>query len=95
MARPSSKRSHDPLNTDRSGPASAAPGDTIELFLCGDVMLGRGIDQILPNPVDPVLRESYVRSAREYVRLAERAHGRIPRKVGFDHVRGDALPARI
>ena len=35
--------------------------DLIRLFLCGDVMTGRGIDQILPYPNDPAL---YRRRAR-------------------------------
>ncbi len=26
---------------------------TIMLFLCGDVMTGRGIDQVLPHPSQP------------------------------------------
>jgi len=26
---------------------------TITLFLCGDVMTGRGIDQVLPHPGNP------------------------------------------
>ena len=37
--------------------------DSITLFLCGDVMLGRGIDQILPHPSAPVLHEPYARGA--------------------------------
>ena len=45
------------------------PG-TIRLFLAGDVMLGRGIDQILPHPGDPTLFEDYVKTAEDYVRLA-------------------------
>ena len=45
--------------------------DSITLFLCGDVMLGRGIDQILPHPSSPVLHEPYVRDARRYLELAE------------------------
>ncbi|MBI1916180.1 MAG: CapA family protein [Planctomycetes bacterium] len=61
------------------------------LFLCGDVMTGRGIDQVLSHPGNPVLHEAYVRDAREYVRLAERAHGPIPRPVDFAYVWGDAL----
>jgi poly-gamma-glutamate synthesis protein (capsule biosynthesis protein) len=61
------------------------------LFLCGDVMTGRGIDQVLPHPVEPTLHESYVTSARDYVALAERASGRIPRPAAFDYVWGDAL----
>lgn len=63
----------------------------VTLFVCGDVMLGRGIDQILPHPGDPILYEHYVGSAVDYVRLAERAHGPIPSPVPFDYVWGDAL----
>ena len=63
----------------------------MRLFLCGDVMTGRGIDQALPNPVNPVLYEPYVRDAREYVALAERAHGAIPRPLSFDYIWGDAI----
>jgi poly-gamma-glutamate capsule biosynthesis protein CapA/YwtB (metallophosphatase superfamily) len=66
-------------------------GDQITLFLAGDVMLGRGIDQILPHPSDPALKEDYVRSATTYVGLAERAHGPIPRPVDLAYVWGDAL----
>lgn len=29
----------------------------IKLFLCGDVMLGRGVDQILKHHVDPRIFE--------------------------------------
>ena len=61
------------------------------IFFCGDVMLGRGIDQILPCPGNTVLYESYVRDAREYVALAEAANGPIPRPVDFAYVWGDAL----
>lgn len=49
----------------------------------GDVMLGRGVDQILPHPGDPELRESYVRDARRYVDLAERSCGPIHRPVDW------------
>lgn len=63
------------------------------LFLCGDVMLGRGVDQILPHPSQPRLYEEYVSSAVGYVRLAEALTGPIPRRVGPDYVWGDALPA--
>jgi len=65
--------------------------EPIRMFLCGDVMTGRGIDQVLPHPGDPALYESYVRDAREYAQLAEFAHGPIPRPVGFDYIWGDAL----
>lgn len=63
----------------------------ISIFMCGDVMTGRGIDQVLPCPGDPHIHEPYVRDARRYVELAEIAHGPIPRPVGFAHIWGDAL----
>jgi poly-gamma-glutamate capsule biosynthesis protein CapA/YwtB (metallophosphatase superfamily) len=63
----------------------------ITLFVCGDVMLGRGVDQILPHPGDPELRERYIRDAREYVGLAEAANGPIPRPVDSSWPWGDAL----
>ncbi|NUP39578.1 MAG: CapA family protein [Streptomyces sp.] len=53
----------------------------VTLFLCGDVMLGRGVDQILPNPGDPELREACVSDARSYVRMAEAVGGTIPAPV--------------
>jgi poly-gamma-glutamate capsule biosynthesis protein CapA/YwtB (metallophosphatase superfamily) len=61
------------------------------IFFCGDVMTGRGIDQILPYPGNPVLYESYVRDAREYVAIAEAVNGPIPRPVDFAYIWGDAL----
>lgn len=64
---------------------------SIKLFLCGDVMLGRGIDQILANSGDPRLYERYVRSAATYVELAERINGPVPRMVEDAYVWGDAL----
>ncbi|MGZ3390408.1 MAG: CapA family protein [Isosphaeraceae bacterium] len=67
------------------------PKVVITIFLCGDVMLGRGIDQILPHPGDPTLHEPYVRSARTYVQIAEEKNGPIKRPVDFDYIWGDAL----
>ncbi|MGC0373281.1 poly-gamma-glutamate capsule biosynthesis protein CapA/YwtB (metallophosphatase superfamily) [Streptomyces sp. SAI-229] len=64
---------------------------TVTLFLCGDVMLGRGIDQILPHPGDPALREDFVRDARGYVELAEAVSGPVPRPVPFSWPWGRAL----
>lgn len=66
-------------------------GTTLTLLLCGDVMLGRGIDQLLPHPGDPTLCEPYVRDAAEYVALAERVSGPIPRPVDDAWPWGDAL----
>ena len=63
----------------------------VTLFLCGDVMTGRGIDQVLPHPSAPQLYEPYIRSARDYVKIAERANGRIPKPVRYDYVWGDVL----
>ncbi|MFJ3583075.1 CapA family protein [Streptomyces sp. NPDC090127] len=65
--------------------------DLVRLFLCGDVMLGRGVDQILPHPGDPALRERYVHDARAYVALAEEANGPIPHRVDFAYPWGAAL----
>jgi len=65
----------------------------VTLMLAGDVMTGRGIDQILPRPSEPTLHETFVTSARDYVRIAEEASGPIPRKVGPAYVWGDALAA--
>ena len=65
----------------------------VTLFLCGDVMLGRGVDQILAQPGDPTLREPSVRDARRYVELAEEANGPIHRPVDSAWVWGEALPA--
>ena len=63
----------------------------MRLFLCGDVMLGRGIDQVLPHPCRPILHESYVHSALDYVRLAEEANGPIPQPVALSYIWGAAL----
>jgi poly-gamma-glutamate capsule biosynthesis protein CapA/YwtB (metallophosphatase superfamily) len=65
--------------------------DAMTVFLCGDVMLGRGVDQILPNPGDPTLQESYVRDARMYVQLAEAVNGPIPHPVDYRWPWGHAL----
>jgi poly-gamma-glutamate capsule biosynthesis protein CapA/YwtB (metallophosphatase superfamily) len=63
----------------------------VTLFLCGDVMTGRGVDQILPHPSAPEIFEPCVSDAREYVALAERASGPIPRGVAPEYIWGDAL----
>lgn len=65
----------------------------VRLLLTGDVMTGRGIDQILPHSGDPVLFEPFVRDARTYVELAEAKNGPIPKPVPFDRVWGEAEAA--
>ncbi len=64
----------------------------MRVFLCGDVMTGRGIDQILKHPAPPELFESYEKDARDYVTLAKAPHGPIPRHVSDDYICGEARP---
>ncbi len=70
---------------------SDMPDDAVTLFVCGDVMTGRGIDQALPHPGSPELYESFVRDARDYVALAEAASGAFARPLGFAGIWGAAL----
>src|ERR1700758_1011442 len=63
----------------------------VRLFLCGDVMCGRGIDQVLAHPCSSEIYEEYVRSAERYVLLAEQANGPISRRNGPSYVWGAAL----
>ena len=61
-------------------PARASPprhSGAVTLFLCGDVMTGRGIDQALPHPSDSRIHERTLKSALGYVQLAEAANGPI------------------
>ncbi len=74
--------------------AGATGGDPIlKVFLAGDVMTGRGIDQILPHKSSPEIHEQWLRSAREYIEVAERVSGPIPRDVDYTYIWGDALAA--
>jgi poly-gamma-glutamate synthesis protein (capsule biosynthesis protein) len=84
-AKPGSQKM--PEATERPSAQSRA----LALFLCGDVMTGRGIDQILPHPSKPNLYEPYMSSALGYVEIAEQATGPIKRPVGFPYIWGDAL----
>lgn len=63
----------------------------ITLFLCGDVMTGRGIDQIMYHPSNPLLHESYVKNANDYITLAEQMNGPINKPVDYSYIWGDAL----
>ncbi len=65
--------------------------NAITIFMCGDVMTGRGIDQVLPHPSDPTIHESYIKSARGYVEIAEEINGPIDYPVSFSYIWGDTL----
>ncbi|MEP6880160.1 MAG: CapA family protein, partial [Nitrosospira sp.] len=74
--------------------ASGAPlpaSNLLTLFLCGDVMTGRGVDQVLPHAGNPILYEQYMKSATGYLELAEEANGSIPKPVEYSYIWGDAL----
>jgi len=68
-----------------------ARSPAMTIFLCGDVMLGRGVDQVLPQPCPPNLYEEAMDSALGYLALAERANGPIPRPMDFTSLWGAAL----
>lgn len=54
-------------------------------------MTGRGVDQILEHPSDPVLHEPAMDDAGAYVTLAESVNGVIPRRALAAYLWGDAL----
>jgi len=63
----------------------------VTLFMTGDIMTGRGIDQALPFAGDPVIYEPYMKSAKGYLQIAEEANGPIPQPAAFSYIWGDAL----
>lgn len=71
--------------------AAPSESETVSLFLSGDVMTGRGIDQVLPHPSDPRLHERWVTDARRYLELAQSANGPFPERVDFAYPWGDVL----
>lgn len=64
---------------------------SVKLFLGGDVMLGRGIDQAFPSSADPKLYEPYVKDARTYIDLAEKKNGPLSLPIDARYLWGDAL----
>ena len=66
--------------------------NTLETTLClaGDVMTGRGIDQVLPHRGSPELHEHSGLHADDYVRRAEALNGRIEAPLDFSAIWGDA-----
>ena len=65
--------------------------EIITLFMCGDIMTGRGIDQILPHPNDPRIYEPYMKDATGYVEIAESVNGPIQIPVKYSYIWGEAL----
>ncbi len=69
--------------------------ETICLGFVGDVMLGRGVDAILPNHVDGKIHESYMKHATGYVTLAVRQNGPLPKNEvkerGSNYIWGDLI----
>src|SRR6516165_2885986 len=55
------ERSVEPMSVPaaKSSSTRLSKQQTVRIFLCGDVMTGRGIDQILAQPCDPILHETY------------------------------------
>ena len=68
-----------------------ASDERVKIFLSGDVMTGRGLDQALPNPVDPQIYEPYIKDARDYLLLAKRKSGAFDTPLSYDYIWGDAF----
>ena len=78
---------------DQIGQSEEQRSRVLRLGLTGDVMTGRGIDQIQHHPSDPALREPAVRTATTYIELAEQRSGPIPRPVDPAYIWGVGLAA--
>jgi poly-gamma-glutamate synthesis protein (capsule biosynthesis protein) len=78
-------------HVDDANEQGSGASDLVTLFLCGDIMTGRGIDQVLPHPGNPRIHEEIVKSAVRYVELAEARHGEIRKPVAFSRIWGEAL----
>src|SRR5579872_649212 len=62
----------------------------MKLYLCGDVMLGRAVDQILPYKNSPKLYESFIKDARDY--LPQQLKNKT---VTYSYVWGDLLKEQL
>lgn len=87
---------NDPTNNSKMMESSEEPSSNgIRLAVTGDFMIGRGIDAIMPNHVDGVLYESFMKHANHYVDIAEKVNGPLPRKEirdkGCAYIWGDLL----
>ncbi|XP_013400753.1 uncharacterized protein LOC106166649 [Lingula anatina] len=67
--------------------------NVVRVFMAGDLILGRGIDQILPHPSDPTLYEAHTGTtdARSYTKQVVSKKGALPKDPSFDYIWGDAL----
>lgn len=65
------------------------------LFLSGDVMLGRGIDQILRYKNDPKIYESFVKDARHYVPQSMVTYTQPHRHVPDNYIWGDLVQEEL
>lgn len=67
----------------------------VRIGFVGDVMIGRGIDAILPFSVDGTLHESYMKDAKGYVKLATRENGSLNESElaskGSSYIWGDVI----
>jgi poly-gamma-glutamate capsule biosynthesis protein CapA/YwtB (metallophosphatase superfamily) len=79
------------MNANAEPGSSMGLSQTVRVLLSGDVMTGRGLDQILPHPCDPRIHEPVVSSAIEYLWMAEQANGPIARPVDLRYIWGAAL----
>lgn len=83
------------LSTNKGALAASDKQGSICLGFTGDVMLGRGIDAILPFHVDGTLYESYMRHAIGYVNLAIKENGPLPqneiKECGSNYIWGDLI----
>lgn len=64
---------------------------TVKILMMGDVMTGRGIDQILPFHNKSNIFEPYMKDAKGYVQLASQKNGPISMPIGMDYIWGFAL----
>lgn len=81
----------DSYNTEETMEKNLSYGEPLVIFLCGDVMTGRGIDQILPNPCEPTIYEPFMKNSEGYVELAKLKNGKFETPVSWSYIWGDAV----
>ena len=63
----------------------------LTIFLCGDVMLGRAVDQIFQFKTDPRLYETVNNDAKQYLPLKMLRYAKKNHYVGYDYIWGPLL----